>query len=59
MNYLEDAMDLDIHLISDYPECNKISDYLLEEIEKRLTIRNRAKTKETLKLLIINLWLSY
>jgi hypothetical protein len=59
MNYLEKAMDLDIHLVSEYPECKELTDNLFKAICKRLKVRNEARSKETLKLLIINLWLSY
>ena len=52
-------MDLDIHLISEYPGCKDITEQLFEEICKTLTIRNKARSRETLQLVVINLWLSY
>ncbi len=59
MTYLEDAMDLDIHLVSDYPECNQLAEILFQEICERIDVRNKPRSIETLKLLVINLWLSY
>ena len=58
MNQWEKAMDLDIHLISEYPGCKDITEQLFEEICKTLTIRNKARSRETLQLAVINLWLS-
>ena len=36
MNYLEKAMDLDIHLASEYPECKRLTDHLFHEISEKL-----------------------
>jgi len=59
MNYLEKAMDLDIHLVSEYPECKRLTDHLFHEISRKMNMRNQSRSKETLKLVIINLWISY
>ena len=59
MNYLEKAMDLDVHLVSEYPECKRLTDHLFHEISRKLSMRNQSRSKETLKLVIINLWISY
>jgi hypothetical protein len=59
MNYLEKAMDLDVHLVSEYPECKQLTDHLFDEISGKLTMRNHSRSKETLKMIVINLWISY
>jgi hypothetical protein len=58
MESLEDAVELDIHLISEYPGCKQIVDHLFREICQRTRIKNESRLKETLKLVILNLWVS-
>jgi|WetSurSiteA1Bulk_404760.scaffolds.fasta_scaffold69831_1 hypothetical protein len=59
MENLESAMDLDIYLVSDYPECKRLTEELFQKICERIPSRNKPRSKETLKLVLINLWVSY
>jgi hypothetical protein len=55
---LEQALDLDIHLASDYPGCKEITNRLFSEICRKRRISNKTRSKEALKLIILNLWVS-
>jgi hypothetical protein len=55
---MENALELDIHLISEYPGCKQIVDHLFKDICQRTKIKNESRLKETLKLVILNLWVS-
>ena len=63
MNHLENAIPLDAHLVSEYPQCRDLTEALFETVLKTLNnnkkIRNQSRFKEALKLVIINLWISY
>jgi hypothetical protein len=59
MENLEDAMELDIHLIAEYQACKEIVDHLFAEICQRTRIKNKSRLKETLKLVILNLWITH
>ncbi|UCF84273.1 MAG: hypothetical protein JSV50_01165 [Desulfobacteraceae bacterium] len=59
MHYFEKAMDLDVHLVSEYPECKRLTENLFHEISRKLNMRNQSRSKQTLKLVIINLWISF
>ena len=59
MENLESAMDMDIYLVSDYPECKRVTEELFQKICDKIPIRNKPRSKETLKLVLINLWVSY
>ena len=60
MNYfLEQAMELDKFLVSDFEEFKSIMVYLYREIGTYVQIRNKKRTKQTLKLIIINLWVAH
>ena len=58
MNDLEHAMDLDIRLVSEYPACRDITNQLYQVITEGVRIRKENRAKETLKLVILNLWVS-
>ena len=64
MPFLENAIELDTYLISDYPQIVELADHLFEEIKKLDNNRSRTKneeyrSKETLKILLINLAVAY
>ena len=56
MNWLEDAIEFDLHLGSDHGKVKDVTNDVFGEITKRLRIRKKARTKETLKLTLLNLW---
>ena len=62
--FLENAIELDTYLVSDYPEMVKLADRLFQDvIEKAPELgssnKKQYKTKETLKLILINLYVAY
>jgi len=59
MNKWEDAIEIDPHLVSEYPECKQITDFILDEISKKYTIKNKKRTKQVLQQVIINLLVSH
>ena len=58
-NWLEDALQLDVHAGSTYPQVKDLTDDLFKEISKRTNINNKARSKETLKTILLNLWVAY
>lgn len=64
INEWEEAIALDTYLVRDYPEVRKLADHLYQEIvehnmEKLKTGQERYKTKESLKIILINLFIGY
>ena len=59
MNKWEDAIEIDPHLVSEYPECKQITDFIFDEISKKYTIKNKKRTKQVLQQVIINLLVSH
>jgi len=62
--FFENAIHLDTYLISDYPEVVSLADNLFEEVigkdKRRIKTRmERYKSKETLKIILINLIVGY
>jgi len=55
MNKLEKAISFDSHITSHYPVCNDLTERIFAELSNHRRIRN----KQTLKQVIINLWISY
>lgn len=60
MDFLEHAIALDAYLVSDYPEIVRLGDVLFQEVlaadlERGKTVRERYKSKATLKILLVNL----
>jgi len=43
MNKWEDAIEIDPHLVSEYPECKQITDFIFDEISKKYTIKNKKE----------------
>ncbi len=58
-NWLEDALDLDVYVGSTLPLVNEFTDYLFNDISKRAKINNKPRSKETLKLILLNLWVAH
>ena len=56
VNWLEDALDFDVHIGSDAAEVKEATEYLFKEVSSKLPIRNKARSKETLKNVLTNLW---
>ena len=56
VNWLEDAIDFDVHIGSDAAEVKEATEYLFKEVSNKLPIRNKARSKETLKNVLTNLW---
>ena len=54
--FLVDAVPLDTDLVSDYPELVKLGDHLFQEISETIKITNKYRSKEALKLILINLY---
>ena len=60
MPFFENAIELDTYLISDYPQVKTLADRLFEEIveadpRRGKTDREKYRSKETLKIILINL----
>ncbi len=58
-NWLEDALNLDVYAGSTYPQVKDLTDDLFKEISKRININNKPRSKETLKMILLNLWVGY
>ena len=58
-NWFEDALSLNVYAGSTCPEVKELTDDLFKDISKRTKIHNKARTKETLKMILLNLWVSY
>ncbi len=58
-NWFENALQLDVHAGSTYPQVKDLTDDLFKEISKRTNINNKARSKETLKTILLNLWVAY
>ena len=58
-NWFEDALEIDVYAGSKFPKVKELTDDLFKEILKRKTIYNKARSKETLKMILLNLWVSY
>lgn len=56
--WLENAIDLDAQVRSRLPEFKTLTDDLFQDVSSRMTIRNKARTKETLKTIVLNLWVA-
>ena len=59
MNWFEEAIEFDIYVGSQNSQVKEVTDYLFRDISKRIVIRNKARSKETLKLILLNLWVAY
>ena len=59
MNKLEKAISFDSHITSHYPVCNDLTERLFAELSKHRRFRNKTRAKQTLKQVVINLWISY
>jgi len=59
MDFLEHAITLDTYLVSEYPGLVKLGDHLYADIENIIKVSNTYRTKEALKLLLINLYIGY
>ncbi len=59
MNWLEDAIEFDIYLGSKLPQVKDVTDHLVKEISRKIAMRNKPRSKETLKLALLNLWVAY
>lgn len=54
--FLLDAIPLDADLVSDYPEVIKLADQIFEEVSGVAKTTNKYRSKEALKLILINLY---
>lgn len=59
MNWFEEAIEFDIYVGSKNPQVKEVTDYLFKDILKRTPIRNKGRSKETLKLVLLNLWVAH
>lgn len=59
MNKLEKSIMFDSHITSHYPACNALTDRLFAVLSKYRKMRNKSRAKQTLKQVIINLYISY
>jgi len=58
-NWLEDALDLDIHIGSMNDEVQTATDFLFKEVSNIFeSQRAKARTKEALKIILLNLWIA-
>jgi len=57
--FLIDAIPLDTDLVSDYPQIVKLVDHLFDEVSDVAKITNEYRSKEALKLILINLYKGY
>jgi len=57
--FLLDAIPLDTDLVSEYPELVKLGDHLFEEVEGIAKTAKKYRSKEALKLILINLFKGY
>jgi hypothetical protein len=57
--FLTDAIPLDTDLVSNYPELVKLGEHLFEEVAAIARITNPYRSKEALKLILINLYKGY
>ena len=57
--FLLDAIPLDTDLVSEYPELVKLGDRLFEEVSGVAKTANKYRSKEALKLILINLFKRY
>ncbi|QTA82346.1 Uncharacterized protein dnl_47200 [Desulfonema limicola] len=58
-NWLENAIDLDIHIGSMNDEVKYATEFLFKELSILVTVeRAKARSKEALKLILLNLWIS-
>ena len=58
-NWFENALQLDVHAGSTYPQVKDLTDDFFKEISKRISINNKVRSKETLKTILLNLWVAY
>ena len=58
-NWFENALQLDVHAGSTYPQVKGLTDDLFKAISQRININNKARSKETLKTILLNLWVAY
>lgn len=56
--YLEEAMDLDPYKGSKSTEVKELTDYLYGEVTRKARFRGRKRTRDALKLILLNLWMS-
>ena len=59
MNKLEKAISFDSHITSHYPVCNDLTERIFAELSNHRRLKNKTRAKQTLKQVIINLWISY
>lgn len=64
INEWEEAIPLDTYLVNDYPGIRKLGDHLFQEIVDNSEVKfksggERYKTKESLKIILINLLIAY
>lgn len=58
-NWFEDALSLDVYAGSNCPQVKELTDDLFKDVSKRMRIHKKARSKETLKMILLNLWVSY
>ncbi len=57
--FLVNAIPLDTHVVSEYPELVKLGDHLFDEVTDVAKTTNKYRSKEALKLILINLYKGY
>ena len=53
--FLLDAIPLDTDLVSQYPQIVKLGGHLFDEVSGLVKVMNKYRSKEALKLILINL----
>jgi len=55
-NWLEDAKDLDVYVGTTNQKFNDLTDELFRDLSKQHKIKKKGRTREALKLILLNLW---
>ena len=57
-NWLEDAKDLDVYVGTKNQQINDLTDDLLRDFSRQTKVRNKARSREALKQILLNLWIA-
>jgi hypothetical protein len=58
-HWLEDARDIDVYLSMGIKPFRSLTDYLFDQVQDIITINNKYRSKNTLKTLLLNLWINH
>jgi len=57
-NWLEDAKELDVYVGTKNKEIYDLTHELFNDLNKRIKVRNKTRTRSALKLILLNLWIA-